>query len=421
MLRSMYSGVSGLRAHQTKLDVIGNNIANVNTVAFKTSNITFQEVLSQTLSKAQPPSSGGLGGKNPAQVGLGVSVGSITTKFTPGNIQSTGRPDDLAIDGAGYFVVNDGLRTYYTRAGNFSKDVSGNLVAPGGFKIMGWLADSAGNIDPSGPLQSLDLSSLTMKAKPTTEMVLEGNIDKDDASFSYDMTVYDSLGGAHKVTYTFTERTVPVPPATTIEPRTYDYTITTTEPGVTITPPAGTPVKHGTVSFDNSGKLVTPTIPTITIGGLGGAADITTTVKFDPDKFTYSSNKNTVVGAQDGYEAGSLLNLGVNSMGEVVGSFSNGRDKKVAALAVATFINENGLEKAGNNNYTMSWNSGEPQYNLAGSGGRGTIKGSSLEMSNVDLAKEFTEMIVAQRGFQANSKIITTSDELLQELVNLKR
>ncbi|QOR35349.1 flagellar hook protein FlgE [Clostridium sp. 'deep sea'] len=409
MLRSMYSGVSGLRAHQTKLDVIGNNIANVNTVAYKTSNITFQEVLSQTLSKAQPPSSGGLGGKNPAQVGLGVSVGSITTKHTPSNLQPTGNPNDLAIDGHGYFVVSDGLQTYYTRAGNFSQDVQGNLVTAGGCKIMGWMADSAGNVNTTGPLQSLDLSSLTMPAKATTAMILEGNIDKDDASFTYDMTVYDSLGVSHKVTYTFTK---------TAADRTYSYEISSAEAGVTITPAA---VPHGTVSFNTSGVLNTHTPHTITIGGLGGAADISTTVNFNATKFTYSSNKNTVGGEQDGYQSGSLLSLGVNAIGEVVGTFSNSRDKTVAALAIASFINPQGLERAGNNNYIKSWNSGEPQYSLAGTGGRGPIRDGALEMSNVDLAKEFTEMIVAQRGFQANSKIITTSDEILQELVNLKR
>ena len=274
---------------------------------------------------------------------------------------------------------------------------------------MGWNINAGGTVDTSSPLEPIDLSSLSMAANPTTRVDFEGNIDRDDPNpFDYDITVFDSLGGSHTLTFTFTR---------TANPREYSYTVSSPDPAITITNGGGT------VNFTNTGELNThtPAAPTMTIGGLDGAADIVTSVNFDANKFTYNSNKNNVGHYQDGYQAGSILSVSVNSSGEVIGSFSNGQDQKVAALAIATFINPQGLEKAGKNMYTSSWNSGEPQINLAGVGERGEIAGSSLEMSNVDLAKEFTEMIVAQRGFQANSKIITTSDEMLQELVNLKR
>lgn len=412
MLRSMYSGVSGLKVHQTKLDVIGNNIANVNTIAFKSSNITFQEVLSQTLAKAQPPTSSGTGGTNPAQVGLGTTVGAVTTNHANGNIQTTESITDLAIDGNGYFIVSDGLNTSYTRAGNFTIDSEGNMVTVNGETVMGWNKGQSAEIDTSKPLEALDLSGLSMEAKATTEIEFEGNLDVDtDPSepFEYNITIYDSLGKDHTLTFMFTKTT----------DNEFDYNVTSSDASVIIS--AG---GSGSVEFSEDGKLKTPDTSDLTIKLNNGAADIKIKkddLVFNADKFTQYDNTTSIGTLQNGYGAGSLIGLGIDQEGKVIGNFSNGRDEEVATIAVANFINPQGLEKAGGNLFAPSWNSGEPQVGMAGEGERGSISSNSLEMSNVDLSREFTEMIVAQRGFQANSKIITTSDEILQELVNLKR
>ncbi|MDW7667979.1 MAG: flagellar hook protein FlgE [Bacillota bacterium] len=415
MLRSMYSGVSGLKTHQTKLDVIGNNIANVNTVAYKSSSVTFQEVLSQTVASAQPPTNSGTGGTNPSQVGLGTAIGAISTNHANGNIQTTDSITDLALDGGGFFVVNDGLSNSYTRAGNFSIDSAGNLVTVNGEKVMGWNKGTNDEIDTSMPLESISLSSLTMKANSTSELNFEGNLDskmENGDSFEYNMTLFDSLGEAHSITLKFERAgTAGVAPKSL----TFNYYAEDSE---------GNSIGSGNIEFDNEGKLTngaTGGSITLPLTGVNGANDITSELNFDENKFTLYSNTTVVNSTQDGYEAGSLIGLGVDQEGKVIGNFSNGRDNHVSTIAVASFINPQGLEKVGGNLFATSWNSGEPQIGMAGTGERGSIASSSLEMANVDLSREFTEMIVAQRGFQANSKIITTSDEVLQELVNLKR
>jgi len=411
MLRSMYSGVSGLKTHQTKLDVIGNNIANVNTVAYKSSSVTFQEVLSQTVASAQPPTNSGTGGTNPSQVGLGTAIGAITTNHANGNIQTTDSITDLALDGGGFFVVNDGLSNAYTRAGNCSIDSAGNLVTVNGEKVMGWNKGNNDSIDTSMPLEAISLSSLTMEANSTSELNLEGNLDsemEDGDSFEYNTTLFDSLGEAHSVTILFTKDS----------DLNFSYDVTTAEAGVTITDGSGT------IEFTEEGKLDlgNSTIGPFEVTDYGnGASAATIDLNFNEDKFTQYANTTVVNSTQDGYESGSLIGLGVDQEGKVIGNFSNGRDNHVSTIAVASFINPQGLEKVGGNLFATSWNSGEPQVGVAGTGERGSIASSSLEMANVDLSREFTEMIVAQRGFQANSKIITTSDEVLQELVNLKR
>jgi len=428
MLRSMYSGVSGLKTHQTKLDVIGNNIANVNTVAYKSSSVTFQEVLSQTVASAQPPNNSGTGGTNPSQVGLGTTIGAISTNHANGNIQTTDSTTDLALDGGGFFVVNDGLSDSYTRAGNFSIDSAGNLVTVNGEKVMGWNKGTNDTIDTSMPLESVSLSSLTMKASPTTEINFEGNLDSNmnaGDSFEYNMTLFDSLGEAHSITLNFTRNT----DVGGIKSKEFTCNITSTDSKVDSINGTGLPTSldFGTLEFNSDGSLSSFTQNTdITIELNNGAENIAfqsadDKIIFDEDKFTLYSNNTVVNSTQDGYEAGSLIGLGVDQEGKVIGNFTNGRDNHVSTIAVASFINPQGLEKVGGNLFATSWNSGEAQIGMAGSGERGSIASSSLEMANVDLSREFTEMIVAQRGFQANSKIITTSDEVLQELVNLKR
>ncbi len=285
MLRSLYSGVSGLKNHQTKMDVIGNNISNVNTVGFKSSRVTFQDIYSQTLAPASAPSTtGGLGGTNPKQVGLGVSLGTVDIMHTRGATEYTGAPLDISIDGDGFFAVTDNTQEYYTRAGNFSTDSNNSLVTSDGLYVLGWCL-------PDG-----------------------------------------------------------VDPATVTVPE---------------TPPAVL------------------------------------------ERITISDN---------------FYDVSISSSGEVVGiNLATQAKQVIAKIALANFNNQNALEKCGNSLYASNLNTGTPEFGFPGNEGVATLSPSSLEMSNVDLAKEFTDMIVTQRGFQANSRVITTSDEILEELVNMKR
>ena len=182
MIRSMFSGISGLKANQLKLDVIGNNIANVNTTAFKSGSVTFSEVFTQSIKTATPPTDDGSGGTNPQQVGLGVAVAAISTNHTSGSIQRTDNPNDLAIDGDGFFVVNEGGSNMYTRAGNFEIDEAGNLVSASGAKVMGWNVEEGEELDSNSPVESINLSGLSMAANQTTEINFEGNLDSDTSS-----------------------------------------------------------------------------------------------------------------------------------------------------------------------------------------------------------------------------------------------
>lgn len=425
MLSSMYAGVSGLKVHQTKLDVIGNNIANINTVAYKQSAISFKEVFNQTLATAQAPSAGGLGGVNPSQVGLGTGIGSITTIHTRGNIQSTGNPYDLAIEGSGFFIVNDGSGLKYTRAGNFTEDTEGNLVAAGGERIMGWNKRPGQGIEAGRPLEPINLNNLFQPAKVTDQIKFEGNIDSrienyvpgnpatgepEQNAVEHNVIVYDSLGDAHTIVFKFMKTA----------PNTFSYSVHSSEPGVSILQGA----TGGNILFDKAGRLQSKNTLPLTLSFNTGAANISiasSDLVFDQDRFTQYSSETNLSGSQSGYGAGKLDTLSIDREGRIIGRFTNGRSDHLASIALATFANPSGLEKAGSNLYSVTWNSGDPVVGIAGSGGKGIVTANALEMSNVDLSNEFTEMIVAQRGFQANSKILTTADEILQELVNLKR
>jgi flagellar hook protein FlgE len=403
----MLSGVSGLRNHQTRMDVIGNNIANVNTVGYKASRVTFQEIFSQTLSNASAPANG-RGGTNPAQVGLGVSLGSIDVLHMNGSAQRTDKATDLAIEGDGFFVVSDGTGKYYTRAGNFDVDQSGNLTAPGGLKLMGWLNDPATNqVTTAGEPKEINLANLVLPPKETSSITFEGNLDNRLAvgdKIPYTVSVFDAKGTEHKLVFTFTNN----------GNNQWGYAVN--QDGV-----AG-PVGSGTLTFDTKGNFNSAATTMSMNIPITGTENLVITPAFTADKFTqYSGEASVKASAIDGYKSGVLNGINIDGSGNVTGIYSNGQFRTEAVLALAQFTNPGGLEKIGDNLFTTSTNSGIPILGMAGQDGRGTINPGTLEMSNVDLAKEFTDMIATQRGFQANSRIITTSDEMLQELVNLKR
>jgi flagellar hook protein FlgE len=411
MLRSMFSAISGLRAHQTKMDVTGNNIANVNTVGFKGSQTVFQDTLSQVIRAGGTPAAD-RGGTNPAQVGLGVKVAATTTNWTQGATQNTGRSTDFMIEGDGFFVTRAGTENIYTRAGSFDFDGEGKLVAPNGAILQGWMANASGVVNTNGPAGDLSVPyGQIVSPQQTTAGSVEGNLPAGVAtgtSFQTNAVMYDSKGVEQKVYYNFTK-------AAGADAWTLD-----------IQHANGTNLVTGAaVTFNSSGVLTAPAAPGTLAPFTPPAATFpgwTGPVTIDLSGMTqYGGAANLVAPEPNGYALGALQSFQLGNDGTITGVYSNGLMQPIGKLAVASFNNPSGLEKAGSSGFRVGVNSGVAMVGTAGTGGRGELLSGALEMSNVDLAEEFTGLIVAQRGFQANSRVITSSDEILQDLVNLKR
>ncbi|MCR2813985.1 flagellar hook protein FlgE [Microbacterium sp. zg.Y1090] len=385
MLRSLYAGISGLRSHQTMLDVTGNNISNVNTIGFKAGSVQFQDTLSQIVQNSRAPQPEA-GGTNAAQVGLGTQVAGIRTNFAQGSAQATGVATDLMVAGDGFFVVRSGAETLYTRNGAFSFDAAGRMVTVDGSLVQGWTAVD-GQIGTGRPIGDISLPvGATSAAVATGGAQAAGNLPSEVAvgeQLVRDITVYDAVGASRQLALTFT-RTA-----------------------------GGWDVTDGTATTSlafTDGKLTGPAA--ITSGG----------VTIDLSALTGFADLRTVaLTGQDGRASGSLVSYTISADGSLIGTFSNGASEVLAQVALASFDNPEGLEKAGSSQYRAGANSGAAAVGAAGVDGMGDLVSGALEMSNVDLSQEFTNLIVAQRGFQANARIITTSDEVLQELTNLKR
>jgi flagellar hook protein FlgE len=413
MMRSMFSAISGLKNHQTFMDVVGNNIANVNTTGFKQSRVTFQDILSQTLRSASGPQNG-RGGVNPEQVGLGAILGGVETVQTQGTLQSTGKVTDMAIQGDGYFVVSDGKQNFYTRDGAFDLGIDGTLLNPSsGLKVMGWQANPVtGVVDTTVPPTSISIPiGAGMTGKASTTLTATGNLNSSTAAngtVPLSTTVYDSLGNPHQLTITLTKPTT-----------------TSNSWGFTVADAAGTTLStsSNTVAFTSAGKYDTTaganTPATVTLPLTNGATT-PETFTLDLSQLTQLSAASNLSSNTDGASAGNLTTFSVGSSGEITGVYSNGYKQPLGQIALAAFQNPSGLMKAGGNLFTNSPNSGNPSIGTPDSAGRGQIATGFLEGSNVDLAQQFTNMIMAERGFQANSRVITTSDEILQDLVNIK-
>ncbi|PFA67877.1 flagellar basal-body rod protein FlgF [Bacillus sp. AFS015802] len=409
MLRSMYSGISGMKNFQTKLDVIGNNIANVNTYGYKKGRVTFQDLMNQTVSGASRATAD-RGGQNAKQVGLGSSLSSIDTIQTQGSLQTTGRSLDVAISGDGYFVVRQGNNEMFTRAGNFYLDSNGNLVTGQGNLVQGYPVDASGVVNKSGTADIKIDTNTTMAPQATSVAAYNGNLKSsapNNTQVELETKVKDSLGQDISLKILMEKTGL----------NQWNATVSSLTPGVTVN-------ENTTITFDNAGKVQSPAsgyVPfPITLNNSTGA-NPSQTIDLDFSKITqFDSSSSANVDTVDGNSEGYLESFNIGSSGEVNGVFSNGEVRVLSQLALATFSNPGGLTKAGNNLFQASNNSGLPNQGVAGEG-RGSLQSGSLEMSNVDLSEEFTEMITAQRGFQANTRIITTSDEILQELVNLKR
>lgn len=413
MIRSMSSALSGMRSHQEMLDVVGNNISNVSTAGFKSSNVVFQDVLTQVVAGAGAPTEQ-VAGTNPAQIGLGVRVAGITQQMTQGALQRTGRAGDMSIQGDGFFVMSKNDALAYTRAGNFTIDSEGRLSSVDGFLIQGWQADAVGGIDTNVPVGDIVVRvGDQLPPNATSDVRLGGNIPADAAvgdTYTAAVTIYDEQGNDVLLQVTFTNTA----------PDSWTASATYGDPAVAVA------LGDNTVTFDGTGELTGPVDATMEIApgdipGIPGGITIDLGGAGQPGRVTqYADRRSLVVTEQDGFASGVLQSYTVSPAGALVGTYSNGRTQSIAQVALAVFANPEGLERAGGV-WRETTNSGLPQVGTAGTGGRGAINPGTLEMSNVDLSQEFTNLIVAQRGFQANARVITSSDDVLQEIVNLKR
>ena len=529
MLQAMYNGVSGLSAEQQWMDTIGNNIANVNTTGYKSSSVSFEDQLSQTLQGASGAGTN-VGGTNAIQIGLGVKLGSIGINTSQGGLQSTSKPTDMAVSGNGYFMVGDGSTVNYSRDGSFALDNQGNLVSSstGGF-VLGWTADpTTGKVDTSKQIDGashlqIPVGSMTI-TNPTTQAAFSGNLSSDaptatnpTGTYTRSINMFDSLGEKQAVNLTFNNESITPGAATDAATNggsgtlsdstgyTYAYTIvypdgsesalsapqhittgagtgvndgqidvtvpnlpagasinvyaaqglnpgtssmhrvsatspTSTTNTVSITamgantnptPAAnpsnkwswsatdstGTPVGSGSLTFDVNGKSTST--GTVTLNTIDGS-NTPQSVAMDFSKITQISGASTAApSSQDGTAPGTLTGFNVDNTGTVTGTFSNGSTRALGQVALANFQNPGGLSRLGNNEFATSPNSGNPSIGVAGSDGLGGIAAGFTEQSNVDLSKEFSNLIVSQRGFEANTKIVSTVDTLLSDVIHL--
>lgn len=507
MMRSMMSGISGLRNHQTAMDVIGNNIANVNTSGFKASRILFSQVFSETVANATAPNSDtGTGGTNPMQVGMGSAVSSIDMLYTEGNIERTDNPLDVSIDGDGLFIIkaNETSSFTFTRAGAFGVDKNGNLKTANGSLVCGWTkkTQSEDALEEDGFETTMEVEPINLyrdiyngdkqiiQPQPTTAVVFSGNLNSNSEfgdTVSVPMTLYDNYGNEIQATMTLNKlenisrsnsvirddvRAYPLTDATgatvnwndatyvaevyqgdtlvayqtvsskatdakkvinddtVYQQNKWDYTIKVD--GKTVKDELGNEIK-GTVEFSNEegnyGELKSLYMNDVevvdfkldVVAQYDASPDNKTQIYFDFSSVTqYAAKDSIYVYDSNGYTTGRLTEYSIGSDGVITGIYTNGKQQALGMIALASFENYNGLKSVGNSSFTSTANSGEFKAIVPGDSA-GSITANTLEMSNVDLSTEFTNMIIYQRGFQANSRGITTADEMLQELVNLKR
>lgn len=419
MIRSMFTAISSLNLHQKYLDVVANNLANANTTGYKASRVMFQDQFAQMMSPGSAPTTA-QGGINPTQIGLGVGMGYVSPDFTQGTLQSTGRNLDLGVVGDGFFVYGQDASRRYSREGSMGLDAEGYVVnASSGLRTQGWLADATGAIDANAPVEDIQIDTSKSLAKATGNVLLGGNLSANidgAGTANVSIAVYDSLGALQNASVQFTRGGVAGAPTNVWTWQVMDTSVTP--------PVAGTGT--GTVTFDANGQIDAATPPTVgTAATIPGSAGSTTPipVTFDFTKMTQlTAATSATVTSQDGLAAGSVTDVYISPNDGIVSLvYSNGLSEQIGQVALARFANSSGLMQSEGTTFMEGLNSGDAQIGAASSGGRGAIASGHLEASNVDMAQEFTNMILAQRGFQASSRVITTSDEILQELVNLKR
>ncbi len=415
MIGSLFAGISGLNVNSKALTVIGDNIANVNTTAFKSNRASFANILSQSLA-----------GTGSNEIGRGVQFWGTTPMWSQGSVENTANPTDMAINGAGFFLLRDSANSdYFTRAGDFAFDRDGYLVNPDDLFLQGYEITA---VQPDGTLTLGNITDINVPGQSTsppqasTQFTLDVNLDAGAAvadTYSTTVIVYESLGNAIPVTLTFDKAAA------------NEWDLTVSVPAGTLTDPA-TDIVVSETDYDfngATGALTNNTDTTITLSDfISGASNLTLTWDLvDASNVThgdltqYAAPSMTTFQTQDGYASGVLRGVAVDESGVVTGSYSNGQLAPLYQVVLADFPNYYGLNKMGKNLYAESRDSGQAMTGVPQSGRLGSISPSAIEMSNVDLAQEFVKMITTQRAFQANSRVITTSDEILAELINIKR
>ena len=402
--------LTGLQADTVALNTIGNNLANLNTTAFKKQTTTFEDLFYQNI--------GTNGANEQLQVGVGTRVHGTTSNFAQGSLSTSDSATDVALNGSGFFLVARGNSQSLTRAGDFQLDTFGNLKTTEGESVLGY-GVQGGQVNESGGLTALHLPiGASESAQATTNISLTSTLDANaptGTSFSSPVQLYDSLGQAHASTVTYTKTST----------STWDYSIALPAGDAT-----GTPVNNtGTLTFDSTGKLVTPAanVSGVNFSGLAdGASDLSFNFnlydKTGAAQVTQSSGaSSTTASFQDGFAAGAYQSFSVDSDGVIAAQFSNGHTALVGQIAVASVANVEGLTRAGGNDYVTTQASGDAVAGTANSGGRGAIEDDSLEQSNVDISAEFSDLIVAQRAFEANSKTVTTFDQVTESAIALIR
>ena len=406
MISSLFAGISGLNANATAMTIIGDNIANVNTTAYKSNNSSFANILSTALDGSI---SGG--------IGRGVELWAVNPSWSQGTLETTSNPTDLAINGKGFFIVNDDSGTpYYTRAGQFNFNNLGYLINPDGLRLQGYQVEANGNL---GTLTDIYIpGERTTPPLATTEFSFDINLDAGSSAgdiYTSSQTIYDSLGNAIELNLTFTN-TAPG-----------EWECEASIPGGTVAINNNVAMP---ISFDEFGALTVPSADANLEINLTNGADSPQIVMWDlfndmgenlGDVTGYASPSATTFQYQDGYASGVLRGISVDEKGMVTALYSNGQLTPEFQIALADFPSYKGLKKMGNNLYSESLASGQALVGTTGTGRLGNISPSTIEMSNVDLAQEFVKMITTQRAFQANSRVISASDEILTELINIKR
>jgi flagellar hook protein FlgE len=416
---SFSAALSALNANTTAIDVVGNNLANLSTTGFKASTVSFQDLVTQSLGA-------GLG---ETQVGFGTGVPLTTRQFTQGALQATSGVLDAAIQGDGFFVLQDSTGAQlFSRAGNFQVDAQGHLLSATGDAVQGW-DQVNGQVNTNGPIGGITVPVGTLQApRATSTFSMDMNLNaaaavgSTDGTFSYPMEVDDSLGTSHVLTMTFTNQ----------GGGTWGYSVSI--PGEDLTGgTAGTPtvLTTGTLTFDSSGNLTAPDItgrliPIQATGFTDGAADLN--MNWDlydsnnaPRLTQFAQISAVSANTQDGQPAAQLVRVGVTDGGSILAQYSNGQQTVVGQIAMAGIRNPESLIAVGNNNFESSSLTATPAIGVPDTGGRGKILGGQLESSTVDIATEFTSMIVYQRGYEANAKVVNTADQLSQDTINLIR
>jgi len=424
MLDSFNIALSGLDSNSEAINNVGDNLANLNTTGYKADSTDFQDMVSSSYL-----------GSGEISNGTGVGQTLNMRQFTAGTIETTTSPLDAAIQGDGFFVVTANGATQYTRDGTFTTDQNGNLTTASGGMVQGWMASSDGTLNTSGAVGNINIPpDQTLPPVATTQFTANLNLDASASgatgAFSVPVQVYDSLGVAHTLTMTFTPASAGGTSGTsgsTATPGSWDYSINIPSGDLGTAPTA--PLATGTLTFDSSGNLTSPAASAspvaVSISGLAdGAADMSLNWNLfntngSPAITQFASASATSSTTQDGSAAADVTGISIANGGQVVATYSNGTQQVEAQIAVAGISNPNSLIASGNNNFVTSADTATPVVGMPGTGGRGQVEGSALEESNVDIGTEFTNLMVYERAYQADSKVIMTTDDMMQSLVNL--